>query len=139
MTNAYATARVRTRHLREGCEGAKRGSIRSRGESVHFPLGKLYATPGVLALFADIRDAGKPYTVQRLAQADPMVLALAYVARHASGDWGDVDAEDWTANDEALRIGARVFSAYQLDTGARLWIITEADRSATTVLLPEEY
>jgi hypothetical protein len=68
-----------------------------------------------------------------------MTLALPYVQRHSSGDWGDVGLEDWNANDEALALGARLLSAYQLETQGRLWIITEADRSATTILLPAEY
>jgi hypothetical protein len=68
-----------------------------------------------------------------------MTFVLPYLQRHASGDWGDVGAEDWNANDEALRLGARLFSAYKVETSARLWVITEADRSATTVLLPAEY
>ncbi len=63
----------------------------------------------------------------------------ASIARHASGDWGDVCPEDKQANDDALKVGARLLSAYHTDSGQKFWIITEADRSATTVLLPEEY
>lgn len=59
--------------------------------------------------------------------------------RHLRGDWGEVCPEDAASNDEALRIGARLVSAYRDDRGTRFWIITEADRSATTILLPEEY
>ena len=70
---------------------------------------------------------------------DPMSLVLPYLQRHASVDWGDVCAEDWNANDEALTLGARLFPAYKLETDGRLWIIAEADRSATTVPLPAEY
>ena len=61
------------------------------------------------------------------------------IARHASGDWGDVCPEDQQANDDALKVGARLLSAYHTGSGQKFWIITEADRSATTVLLPEEY
>ena len=61
------------------------------------------------------------------------------IARHASGDWGDVCPADKLANDDAVRVGARVLSAYRTDGGRKFWIIIEADRSATTVLLPEEY
>ena len=64
---------------------------------------------------------------------------LAAIARHARGDWGEVCKEDWQANDDALQSGARLLSAYQTTEGRKFWIITEADRSATTVLLPEEY
>lgn len=58
--------------------------------------------------------------------------------RHASGDWGDLSPEDMLANDAALNFGGRIFSAYGQGEH-RFWIITEADRSATTVLLPEDY
>lgn len=59
--------------------------------------------------------------------------------RHLAGDWGDLDAEDRAANECALRDEARLLSAYELTTGERLWIITEADRSTTTLLLPSDY
>ena len=63
---------------------------------------------------------------------------LTALRRHASGDWGDLCPEDTLANDAALHHGGRLFSAY--GQGAdRFWIITEADRSVTTVLLPEDY
>jgi hypothetical protein len=62
------------------------------------------------------------------------------LSRHRSGDWGDVDAADAAANTRAAVEGdERVLSAYTLKDGTRLWIITEADRSCTTILLPEEY
>ena len=63
----------------------------------------------------------------------------AGITRHASGDWGDVCPDDKQANDDALKVGARLLSAYHTGSGQKFWIITEADRSATTVLLPEEY
>jgi hypothetical protein len=59
--------------------------------------------------------------------------------RHFSGDWGDLEQEDKDANDEALKNGSRIFSAFEDSMGERLWVITEADRSATTLLLPEDY
>jgi len=59
--------------------------------------------------------------------------------RHISGDWGDLGEEDWKANDDAVEFGSRILSAYTDRHGNRFWIITEADRSATTILLPEEY
>jgi hypothetical protein len=59
--------------------------------------------------------------------------------RHASGDWGDLEAEDRQANEMALRSGGRLLSAYQDGNGVRFWIITEHDRSVTTALLPEDY
>ena len=85
-------------------------------------LGQLVATPGAIHAMA-------------AAGQDPAEL----LARHRSGDWGEVPPEDWQANDEALAIGNRVLSAYRLKDGTRLWVITEADRSVTTILLPDEY
>ena len=67
---------------------------------------------------------------------DDVWLALS---RHARGDWGDLDAHDRRQNEQALRHGGRLFSAYRLGDGTRVWVITEGDRSATTVLLPEDY
>ena len=86
------------------------------------PLGRVVATPGALEAFA---VAAENY--------------FLYLARHAGGDWGDVCPEDARANDQALREGTRLLSAYTLQGGTRIWIITEADRSSTCVLLPEEY
>ena len=90
--------------------------------SVHpkFCLGNIFATPGVLAAI--------PH--------DEVIRALA---RHQSGDWGDVDAEDKQENEYALGLRLRLLSAYHSRSGVKFWIITEADRSATTVLLPSEY
>ncbi len=59
--------------------------------------------------------------------------------RHSNGDWGDLSPDDRKANEEALKTGARVFSVYNLQSGVKLWVITEADRSSTTILLPDEY
>jgi hypothetical protein len=61
------------------------------------------------------------------------------LARHAHCDWGEVCEEDRNANDQALRLGGRLLSVYHTGSRVKFWIITEADRSATTVLLPEEY
>ena len=87
-----------------------------------FPLGQIVSTVGALAACAD-------------AQADP----LHYIRRHVTGDWGDLGDEDKAANDAALTTDARILSAYTLTTDERLWIITEADRAFTTLLLPLEY
>lgn len=87
-----------------------------------FSLGRVVATPGALAALA---SAGE--------------TALPYFAQHLAGDWGDVDPGDKAANDRAIREGSRVVSAYRLGDGTRIWIITEADRSSTCILLPEEY
>jgi hypothetical protein len=62
-----------------------------------------------------------------------------YLTRHLSGDWGDVDAEDARENELSLKRGWRLLSAYTLKSGTKIWVITEADRSSTCILLPEEY
>ena len=87
-----------------------------------FPLGTLVATPG--ALIALKRNATLPSTL---------------LVKHGAGDWGVVDAEDWQANDAAAANRGRVFSAYRLADGTKLWCITEADRSSTCLMLPDEY
>lgn len=87
-----------------------------------FALGQVVATPGALASLA---AAGQWWMV--------------FLARHAQCDWGDLDPHDWQANEAALEHGGRLFSAYTLATGQRLWIISEADRSYTTLLRPDEY
>jgi hypothetical protein len=65
--------------------------------------------------------------------------ASPFLVRHALGDWGDLCDEDRQSNSEALADDLRILSAYRLSDGTKIWIITEADRSGTTVLLPEEY
>ena len=85
-------------------------------------LGAVVATPGA---------------IEALAAADQG--PREFLERHLNGDWGEVCTEDWEGNDLALREGSRILSAYTLKTGVKIWIITEADRSVTTILLPEEY
>lgn len=85
-----------------------------------FSLGNLCSTPLALELVG----------MEQIRRA---------LIRHIQGDWGDVEREDWLSNDEALDTGARLFSVYTTKEGNRFWIITEADRSVTTVLMPEEY
>ena len=87
-----------------------------------FPLGQIVATPGAL---------------EALAEAGERPAAL--LKRHITGDWGEVDEHDRQENDRSLGDGCRLLSAYTLSTGEKLWIITEADRSSTTLLLPSEY
>lgn len=69
----------------------------------------------------------------------PHVEVDAAIQRHLHGDWGDVDKSDGRANEDALRDGDRLFSVYHTADGVKFWIITESDRSATTVLLPSDY
>lgn len=64
---------------------------------------------------------------------------LRGLCRHAAGDWGDCCTQDWQDNDEALQSGWRLFSVYRDANAVKFWVITEADRSVTTVLLPEDY
>jgi len=89
---------------------------------VRFDLGQLLATPGALRALEE-------------AEQDP----LGFLIRHVTGDWGDLDEEDKAENELSLRQGLRLLSAYHLSTGVKIWVITERDRSATTILLPEEY
>jgi hypothetical protein len=86
-----------------------------------FPLGRVVATPGAIGLM-------------EAARIDPVQL----LERHQSGDWGDLDGEDWRENDYAVGRPLRIFSAYGKPPD-RLWVITEADRSVTTILRPDEY
>jgi hypothetical protein len=67
------------------------------------------------------------------------VSARHFLDRHLSGDWGELDPDACRANDASARCGARLISSYALPSGKRLWVITEADRTYTCVLLPEEY
>lgn len=85
-----------------------------------FPLGQTVATRGAAA---------------ELTQPE----MLAALQRHQRGDWGELDVEDRKANDQALVDGTRLLSAYRTAGGTKFWVITEWDRSVTTVLLPEEY
>jgi hypothetical protein len=87
-----------------------------------FPLGRTVATPAALALLARF---GK--------------TPIEYLGRHARGDWSEMCEEDREKNRLALEQGFQVFSAYRLPHGYRLWVITEADRSVTTILLPSDY
>ena len=87
-----------------------------------FSPGKVVATPGALAALAASGES-----------------LFDYLARHLSGDWGDIDAEDARENELSLKHGFRLLSAYTLKSGAKIWVITEADRSSTCILLPDEY
>lgn len=69
----------------------------------------------------------------------PRVEVNAAINRHLQGDWGDVCQSDWQLNEDALKQGDRLLSVYHTQDGEKFWIITESDRSATTVLLPSDY
>jgi hypothetical protein len=87
-----------------------------------FRLGRVIATPGVLYAFDKTGES-----------------LIAYLSRYCHGDWGDLTDDDKQANIEALAGEARILSAYHLIDGTKIWIITEADRSSTCILLPREY
>ena len=87
------------------------------------------------ALFRVGRICSTPNALGTLSPDD----ILSGLQRHQAGDWGDVCDEDRLANDSALEEGTRLFSVYHSGTRVKFWIITEADRRVTTVLLPEDY
>jgi len=87
-----------------------------------FSLGQVVATPGALSAL----EAANQTPVE-------------FLRRHVTGDWGDLDDYDRKENERALRNGLRLVSAYQTNKGERIWVITEWDRSVTTILLPDEY
>jgi len=87
-----------------------------------FPAGQIVATPGALALFEQANQS-----------------PLEFLSRHLRGDWGDLCQDDKTENELSLKYGFRLMSSYTVTDTERLWIITEADRSVTTLLLPAEY
>jgi hypothetical protein len=87
-----------------------------------FALGQTYVTPGA---------------------EDALMIAgqtgIEFLRRHMSNDWGELSDEDARENELSLKEGFRLLSAYRTAKGQKLWIITEADRSSTTILLPDEY
>lgn len=87
-----------------------------------FSLGRVVATPGALAALQATKQS-----------------TLSFLKRHEQGDWGELDAHDVAENEFSLINGFRLLSVYTLTDGTHIWIITEADRSATTLLLPQEY
>jgi hypothetical protein len=90
--------------------------------AARFFLGQLVATPGALQA---LEEAGQG--------------ALEFLSRHQHGDWGELTEEDRKENEFSVLNDLRILSAYMLTTGVKIWLITEADRSATTILLPAEY
>ncbi len=88
------------------------------------------------ALFSLGRIVATPYAKDELTRLNYSPLNL--LRKHMSGDWTEMDAEDQQSNREAISEGSRVFSAYTIQ-GTKFWVITEADRSSTTILLPSEY
>ena len=89
---------------------------------IRFPLGQVVATPGALAALEEASQ--KP---------------IEFLVRHQAGDWGTVPEGDKAENEYSVTHGLRILSAYALKTGVKIWVITESDRSVTTLLLPSEY
>ena len=86
------------------------------------PLGQVVSTPGALKALEDYNQS-----------------PIEFISRHRKGDWGEVCGDDWKLNDQDLKDGNRLLSAYRTKKSVKLWVITEWDRSATTLLLPSEY
>jgi hypothetical protein len=87
-----------------------------------FQIGQTYITPGAEEALMIAGQTG-----------------IEFLRRHMSNDWGELSDEDARENELSLKEGFRLLSAYRIATGQKLWIITEADRSSTTILLPSEY
>jgi hypothetical protein len=87
-----------------------------------FPAGQIVATPGALTA---LEKSGQ--------------TPLEFLARHVRGEWGELDEEDRRENQLSLKRGFRLLSSYRTNAGDKVWVITEADRSVTTLLLPDEY
>lgn len=87
-----------------------------------FPLGRTFATPGAIDALSASRQ-----------------LPDEFLRRHQTGDWGEVCEADKRENEFSIANGLRILSAYRTSEDVKLWVITEADRSVTTLLLPSEY
>ena len=87
-----------------------------------FPLGQIVATPGALELLEASHQS-----------------PAEFLERHSKGDWGELSADDIAENEFSLKNGFRLLSSYITAAGAKIWVITEEDRSVTTVLLPDDY
>ncbi len=92
------------------------------GVTPKFELGQVVATPGALA-----------------ALEQHQISPLTLISRHVGADFGDIDQQDWQTNLAALRYGQRIVSAYTIAPDTVIWVITEGDRSTTTLLMPSEY
>lgn len=97
-------------------------NTRQHSTIARFALGQTYITPGAEEALMIAGQTG-----------------IEFLRRHISNDWGEVSDEDARENELSLRQGFRLLSAYRTAKGQKLWIITEADRSATTILTPDEY
>lgn len=92
-----------------------------------FKLGQLVITPAAQEMLGEVYGSTKA------------LMATEFIQRHLNGDWGGMDEHDIEVNNTALATGGRLFSSYDVDEKNKLWIITEGDRSVTTLLLPQDY
>lgn len=95
---------------------------KTKSSSPLFPLGRLFITPAAQAQL--LRHGIEP---------------MSLLVQHVTGDWGEVPPEDAAANMQALNFGFRILSSYHITEQVRIWVITEADRASTTLLLPGDY
>src|SRR5262245_31940047 len=110
-------------HLRgENSMMRQNGNTTRPNIGARFALGQTFITPGAQEA---LEISGE--------------TPLQFLRRHVSADWGELSEEDVQENELSLREGFRLLSAYRTAKGQKIWIITEADRSATTILLPSEY
>jgi hypothetical protein len=116
-SHAHAPAPCVLRSLKDN-----KGGSMTTTNTPRFELSRIFGTPMALAV---VKRAGES--------------ALGLLKRHPHGDFGDLHDDDVQANELALRRGMRVLSVFVFSTEERVWLITEADRSSTTILLPEEY
>lgn len=100
----------------------RRADLGINKPSAKFSLGRVVATPGALTA---LQESSEEFS--------------SYLRRHNGGDWGELDEHDRKENEFSLEHGFRILSAYKLRNDVTVWIITEADRSSTTILLNEEY
>lgn len=137
----YEPRRPSYQELLAAYDRARETYIRSPGEHTlailetgfQFLLRELQQ-PGMFEMGYLVMTPGADETLRRAQQVAP-----EFLLRHKHGDWGELPEEDIRENEWSLENGARLFSAYQTRTEEKLWVITEGDRSATTLLLPEEY
>lgn len=111
-----------------------RDYVAGRNVEARFSLGSLFATAGALETLEEARQRTRDW------RNAPAETASELFARHECGDWGDLTKADKDENELSIKEGFRILSAYKLKaTGQKLWVITEADRSKTTLLRPDEY
>src|SRR5712671_3047649 len=110
------------RHRSSTPSAARTRRRRHGRDDMLFPLGRIVATPGALRALEK-------------AEQQP----AEFLDRHVNGDWGEVPEEDKRENESSVQQGFRILSAYTTTAGDKIWLLTEADRSFTTFLLPEEY